>query len=426
MIYRSYYLIDTYLSFVDTEFVEKINSKPTNLKDMTSNREIWTISSIILFISLSIFHLIISVLYYENMVWLIDWHSAVKISQGIPMYEQRGFFLYKGEEVWLPPEHFPVYFYFMALMIKIFGPRQFYGRIITWIFVVLAAFILIKIIKPQTEKELNLVNLLYFANPLLIMVNYIGKFDQITMFIMLLGMYLFLNNHYLFSGLILGIGVMTKLFPLFVIAAGGVYLLRNKQIWNLIKFSFTSIISILSIFMYFYSKHGEEFTEVLDYQINRLTPSLSVWYYILPEDLDGKSIIITQLIFFGIIGIFLLLLPLGKLESKDQFLFATTAFLTASYLVTTRQYYSSYAFFFLIPLIPILISLYRNGAMKLFYLGLSNLPVFFLGSALCDDRCYPPILPMTWFSYLGLILVFVSTLFILPYYVLLTKNPISN
>ncbi|MDH5401711.1 MAG: glycosyltransferase 87 family protein [Candidatus Heimdallarchaeota archaeon] len=362
-----------------------------------------------------LFHLIISLINLDNIVWLINYESILMISNGTPLYLQETLER-DGIIYYLPPAHFPVYFYFMAVFLIIFGPSEFLIRFITWLFVVFTYIILIKLIQPKEEKEIHLINVLYFLNPLLIVTNYFGKFDQFAIFFLFLGLYLASKGRISFAGFILGLGVMVKLLPGVGIIGIIISLYKNKRYKEILTILKSSTSIIIVITSYFYLVYRNSFLSVIKFQVNRLTPNYSLWYYLL-SDVSGIYIIIVQ--FILLILVTYLMINFKKIDEPNSF-YLFTALVSATYVLTTRQHYNSYDLYTYYPLIPIIIQSLRSKEYKFIMLIFINFFIYMIGILSCESGCLRSNDVLPTIAWIGVILIFIANSSIL--YILINQN----
>ena len=320
------------------------------------------------------------------------------------MYEQHTY-IDGNTTIWLPPKHFPVYFYFMAFF-AYFGAGEIGIRIITWLTLFPLLFLLRKLTDVKDEQMLILLLMLFFLDPILIEINYIGKFDQFAIMFMIAGIYLMTKERPFEAGFLIALGTLAKFQPFFAYLAGVIVYVRRKQ-WNaIIKLSISCLGTTLLSLVYLYKTYGEDFTQVIDFQATRKTPNLSFWYYILPDNYSTDLLLVLQLIFYLLIGISSLFLVSHKF---DHSLLLITSYLNAAFIIGSSQYYSTYSYFFTLPFIPIFIEYIQNGKLKHLSPFIFSIGFYFLGLLLCYNSCYPTINPFTYISATGITLISIST-----------------
>ena len=134
-------------------------------KDVELNRQ-----SFLLFIGFSILHLVLLLFQYDTIDWKIQWYSSVEITQGVPLYEQITRVV-DGEKIWAT-HNLPVFFYVYASLMFIFGPSQIVGRLLLWVSTIALGLLLLLLIKPKANNEVQFLLMLYFLNPMLLIINY--------------------------------------------------------------------------------------------------------------------------------------------------------------------------------------------------------------------------------------------------------------
>lgn len=131
--------------------------------------------------------------------------------------------------------------------------------------------------------------LIWFLNPLVIFVSSVhGQFDVLAAYFALIGVICFMDDRYLLSGTFLGLGVLLKLFPAYLVISFGVILLvslynalkagrRLEAFRPIISFVAGGAISLLAILPFLLSSNS-----FLDYVLRRGTYSsvggMNAWF----------------------------------------------------------------------------------------------------------------------------------------------------
>lgn len=311
---------------------------------------------------LAALHLVVSLLELSGLDWTIQWYTSVEIARGTPLYEQ-GSKVIDGDVVWLP-YHFPVFFYAFAAVIYVTGFRQAIGRVFLWLCTLLLAWITSEAAEPDDQEERWLIVVLFLASPHLFGIGYNGLFDQFVSAFMVAGLWLGLKGkHWTFTGgLLLGLGAMSKLYPLVALGVLGAGLLRDKRLTDSLLLVFGFVGSAGTLFAYHYSEYGDTFLDRTVYwQVDRLHISSSLWYYFQEHDLDGRMLFWVQL---GVIfAAYLLCVPTLSAEKPLTIYFGTSAVL-AVMIATLRVIYPHYFFWIFSAGVPALLIMRRSGEKR--------------------------------------------------------------
>ena len=85
-----------------------------------------------------VMYLLLSVLIKPDLLYnydfLIPWYAALYIVRGVPLYEQPEFKIIDGQSIAFP-YHLPIYIYFLAALIFVFGETFIAGKISLVIFI---------------------------------------------------------------------------------------------------------------------------------------------------------------------------------------------------------------------------------------------------------------------------------------------------
>ncbi|MCY3414268.1 MAG: hypothetical protein INQ03_21665 [Candidatus Heimdallarchaeota archaeon] len=284
------------------------------------------------------FHLLISLINYEFYDWIVEWMAAVRIAQGEDMYELA--MIRVNGARYYRPHHFPLFFYALALVIKVFGAYQWIGRIFLWLCVLILTYVTSYAVDENDKVKWSN---LFLLSPILLVVEYPGKFDQFVMMFLLAGVIIGIKGgkYSLVGGILLGLGVMSKIIPIIALGVLGYSMLRNKKFQDAVLLLFGSIIGIAPIFLYFYNKHGDKFIyDTIIVQVNRNDISSSMWSYFLTASMKEHfhyyqiPLLLVSLIF---------VLFVHKKHTRENILLATSGLIT-SYLLVTRIIYPHYIF----------------------------------------------------------------------------------
>ncbi len=337
--------------------------------------------SLFLFLFISTIHLLILTIYYGGLDWLLFWRASVEITNGISYYDQNPRYLVEYQAVHSIPFHFPLFFYILALIITIFGTVEFFGRIFLWICTNLLILAIFLIVDPKTDREFQLTSILFFVNPILGGINFLGLFDQFACLLMVTGILLLLHEHPTMAGIALGLGVMTKFFPIFAVVTGSIYLLKKKKIIQLLQLLLSSSLVSLSIFMYFFLQSGSRFlNHTFGYHFrvipNEITFNLSIWTFILPKDLPTDKFFPIQLFIF--LASLIYIIFFCNMENESHELLLSTSLIISIFIIILRRVHGHYGFWIIVLLIPNIIIFYREKNLKSFFAGIFLIITFYV------------------------------------------------
>ncbi|MHA2366595.1 MAG: glycosyltransferase family 87 protein [Candidatus Hodarchaeales archaeon] len=325
-----------------------------------------TKKTVLIFCVLSVIHLIISTLYYHNVDWTIGWHTIVEITRGKNLYLQEIVFFEELEAFHGPPEQFPIYYYTLAIIVMIFGTEEIIGRIFLWIFTNILAFLVIKLANPETENQLQLIIGLYFLNPILLGISYLGFYDQFICVLMLTGIILLKHERSILAGIAFGLSSMTKIFPIFAIVTGIIYLFKQRTFSQIIKLMISSGTTILIICLYFILETGGIFfKKTIIYQFRRegvYEWNLSIWNYSFFRELQSDIFFFIQLIL--LVSSILYLILFYHCKNPSLSLTLSTASIISVFVFLLRTVYPHYGFWFITLSIPVMITFVKEKDLK--------------------------------------------------------------
>lgn len=336
------------------------------------------ISSKITLIMLILLHLITSLLQYDTQDWVVQWDTIRQMLDGQALYEI-GSTTFNGGQ-FNAPNHLPVFFYTILFLVKIIGFYPQVVRIFLWICSLILTYIVVKASDVDKENEITLANL-FLGFPVLLGINLIGVFDQMVMMLLMGGLFLGLKDwRYAFlGGIILGLGVMTKVIVFLVLPVLLLGLLWNKNFAQII----TLLIGLLStaggIFYYFYDLFGEKFIDqALIWQTRRSIETNTVWFYL---NVEFSSSGWFWLQFYVMAGTSLFLVILLRSARKEMIYISTSTYILV-FLLVSRVIYSHYMLWIFATAFPALYILHKEDKTKLIYLWGIFLLLAALGSGI--------------------------------------------
>lgn len=336
------------------------------------------VSSKITLILLIVLHLIISLLQYDTQDWVVQWDAIRQMLDGQALYEIPSTSFNGGQ--FNAPNHLPVFFYTILLLVKLLGFYPQVVRVFLWICSLLLTYIVVKASDVNREKEFTLANL-FLGFPVLIGVNLIGVFDQMVMMLLMGGVFLILKGwRYAFlGGIVLGLGVMTKVIVILVLPVLLLGLLWNKNFANIATLLIGLLSTVGGIFYYFYNLYGERFIDqALIWQTRRSIETNTIWFYL---NVEFSSSDWFWLQFYVMAGASLFLVVLLRSASKETIYISISTYILV-FLLVSRVIYSHYMLWIFVTAFPALIILNREEKTKLIILWAIFLLLAALGSGI--------------------------------------------
>lgn len=235
----------------------------------------------------------------------------------------------------------------------------------------------INIHQGTTRARSKLFLCLWLFNPVNIAISTRGSFEPILTLLILTAIHLLISNQHVLSGLLLGLAIHIKLYPIIYVIAFYGYLVQRKpyiktktklMYWiqtlspniDHIQFYTSCAVSLAATTYVSYVYYGDTFIEqTITYHLKRkdLQHNFSFYFYLfrqLPDyqNLLSRAAFVVQAI--GVLAISLLYLsidinPRVKLKKLNFSLFMTTFYFVSFNKVCTSQYFNWYLIF--IPLI---------------------------------------------------------------------------
>ncbi|MHA1313509.1 MAG: glycosyltransferase 87 family protein [Candidatus Helarchaeota archaeon] len=168
-------------------------------------------------------------------------------------YQQQGWAITHGL---IPNLHYiPLYpivaEYYMALF-TLFGQNPHMARIFQLLLVLSTLWVgldIIKLIKLENPKVHFF--LLIISLPFVVFAIYEINYDILVVFFMILAIDFFLRKNFVVTGIFLGLGFGTKLFPIILAIPIMIHLIKNKKLKELILFLLSCIGTIAALYMPF-------------------------------------------------------------------------------------------------------------------------------------------------------------------------------
>ncbi len=233
--------------------------------------------------------------------------------------------------------------------------------------------------------------LIWFLNPLVIFVSSVhGQFDVLAAYFALIGVMGFMEKRYLLSGALLGLGVLLKLFPAYLVISFGLLLLISlfrssntgrlrERLSPITLFVSGGAISLVSVLPFLLSSNS-----FLDYVLRRGTYSsiggMNAWF-VMPllgafggeGGGSGESVPVglVLLITGVVLTIMVTLIMVWKMPVQDRPLYSALAVITV--VLVTQSVTNPQHLIWLFPLLVVFSSFDGRMASKLYVLSVIGL-----------------------------------------------------
>lgn len=323
-----------------------------------------------LFFLIFIIYIVLAILLPASYDYLSVWSGAIQINEGIPLYEQEVDIRYVNGRQAAYPSHLPVFIYFLAFTIRLFGDYLYVGKIIVIVFTFLNALILKRIIEENMGFTNNfylkeLIPLVYVLNPQMIIYTYQGYFDAFSLFFALLSIFFCMklnNNKSLLKKLFyislvslsVLLGFLSKVIPLTILPILFLFFVGNKQYFEAITISFfSSFLSLGSILLlnFLYPRFSFIF---LEWQLSRINYGLSLFNSIIHQ----SGYINALMVIFSLLFVSLLYFKDILLKKNSSF-FLFSGLMLLSFNMLYRGYFPHYIIWF-IPFFTYLVFKFYN------------------------------------------------------------------
>lgn len=256
----------------------------------------------------------------------------------------------------------------LLLVPNIFLSYQF-GKIMFSFVDLMVASLIRNILKQQgcTEKAAQVSALLWLYNPLTIVISTRGNADSIAVLFVMLTLCFLQRNHYVLAGLIHGLSVHFRLYPvvfsmpMYLSLSTSSYLIPNTHQMKLAGSSAFSLIFLTFVSYYFYG-YQYLYESIIYHLIRKDTRhNFSVYFYMLYLSANNAASVIQKL--FTLLPQVLLLLGLSfRYSSKSNLPFAM--FTQAMVMVTYNPVLTSQYFFWFLSLLPLSVSRIRLSGLR--------------------------------------------------------------
>lgn len=251
-----------------------------------------------------------------------------------------------------------------------------FGKLLFVIFDLLSGVIIKKLLSSQGIKisstKILILSSIWLLNPMVITISTRGNAESVLCFLVLLSLYYLQTGNYLLSGLVYGLSIHFKIYPIIYSLPIAIYIFHRPN-WfkNLFIIGLTTLITIIFSGALMYSVYGTEFLEeAYFYHIYRTDHrhNFSIWNILLYFDSAINDS--TGLSKFAFIPQMLIVISISFLEWNNftflnllKVLFMQTfAFVTFN-KVCTSQYFIWYLIFLPFPLANTTIKQFKGVLM---------------------------------------------------------------
>ncbi|XP_076642058.1 GPI alpha-1,4-mannosyltransferase I, catalytic subunit-like [Halictus rubicundus] len=232
-----------------------------------------------------------------------------------------------------------------------------FGKILFSFVDVLIAVLIKRILSSQScnEKVKHNCSLIWLYNPFTIIISTRGNADSVAVLLVMLTLDLFLQDKYMLAGLLHGLSIHFRLYPIvfslpMYLSLNNKNLMPNKNQWKLVSscVSFMILLTIVNYYFYGYKFLYESFI----YHVVRKDTrhNFSVYFYMLYLSANHLPSIIQKM--FTFLPQFILLLTLSYTYSKKSEL-PFAMFTQAMVMVTYNPVLTSQYFFWFLSLLPL-------------------------------------------------------------------------
>lgn len=209
--------------------------------------------------------------------FFVKHQAAARIADGQVLY--RDHVAYAGTVYHYPP----VFLYVLGAAYQFAGTKFLVGRALLTLSTGLCAVVLWLIVRTGRDPETAwLATVAFLANPVLLAGAYVGYFDSFVTLFVLLAVLALLRGYATASGVLLGIGIMSKLFPVLLLPAAALYC-HKTETGSLTRVVVGVAVVVVAVSLPFFAVAPEAYlTYAFLFNFDRPTASLSLYYYFLP------------------------------------------------------------------------------------------------------------------------------------------------
>ncbi|MFW9997008.1 MAG: glycosyltransferase family 39 protein [Candidatus Odinarchaeota archaeon] len=326
-------------------------------------------------------HLVLSSLYHGPVDFLIHYDAAKQISEGKVLYltvtaHQT------AEGVTFPyPDYPPVYLYMMGMIFALTGSSIFVMKAVLCFFNIACALMLYIICNGlrMTHRQALLAVAVFSFHPASFTMTVVGYFDYLpVLFLLLMVYFLHVRNptkqnnrdhqlNALMSGIAVGLGTMTKLFPALALVIVLPWLLVQKRIKEALIFLLAATSIVFLISLPFLLLIPEEFIYHVFSHVNAIRPNLSVYYYLFPFLYNTAVLLIIQAIFILFIG-FIVATATSYNVRIEKIIPSCYFLLIGGFLFLNRINYPHYAAWFIPFIVLLMVESWGKNKLRLIIL----------------------------------------------------------
>lgn len=267
-----------------------------------------------------------------------------------------------------------------------------FGKILFSFVDILVTILIKKILILQNSNKQHTCTFIWLYNPFTIVISTRGNADTVTVFLIMLTLYLFLKDKFVLAGLFHALSIHFRLYPI-IFSISIYFSLRDKNYFipnkNQLKLviSCISLIICLTIINYYF--YGYKYIyESFIYHITRKDTkhNFSVYFYMLYLSANYPLNIIEK-IFMFLPQLILLLLLSYKYSNKSLLPFVM--FIQAMIIVTYNPVLTSQYFFWYLSLLPLCLSrfglsIYRS--LFLYFIWILSQSIWLLAAYLLEFK----------------------------------------
>lgn len=140
-----------------------------------------------------------------------------------------------------------------------------FGKMLFVIFDLLTGVMILRILSRLCcEKRKRLIaGALWLLNPIVITISTRGNAESVLCFLVILSLYYLQNEQYFKAGLVYGLSIHFKIYPIIYCLPFSIYIYKSKSHWlkKLIAFGVTTLMTLLVVTYAMYKLYGAEFLE---------------------------------------------------------------------------------------------------------------------------------------------------------------------
>ncbi|EDO17922.1 hypothetical protein Kpol_1010p38 [Vanderwaltozyma polyspora DSM 70294] len=140
-----------------------------------------------------------------------------------------------------------------------------FGKLLFVLFDLFSGIIIMKLIKQNSKisnSKLLILSSIWLLNPMVITISTRGNAESVLSFLILLSIYYLQKGKYILSGLVYGLSIHFKIYPIIYSLPIALYIYRTpKWFSKLLKMGLSTLITTIMLGYMMYSIYGQEFLE---------------------------------------------------------------------------------------------------------------------------------------------------------------------